>query len=79
MSRRGGAQGKKAPGTEFTWDAEPGGEADTAPTPLYPVCLLPGLALQTVPFLVHRSLKCPARRSLIVSIIRNTLSPLLGS
>jgi hypothetical protein len=51
MSRRGAPKGKKPPGTEFTWDADPGGEPDTAPTPLYPVCLLLGLALQeTVPF-----------------------------
>lgn len=48
MSRRGAPKGKKPPGTEFTWDADPGGEPDTAPTPLYPVCLLLGLALQEI-------------------------------
>lgn len=35
MSRFGKA--KRGPGAEFTWDADPGGEPDTAPTPLYPV------------------------------------------
>ena len=48
MSRRGAPKGRKPPGTEFTWDADPGGEPDTAPTPLYPVCLLLGLALQGI-------------------------------
>ncbi|KAJ6110038.1 hypothetical protein N7486_002273 [Penicillium sp. IBT 16267x] len=30
-------KGKRLPGAEFTWDADPGGVPDTAPTPLYPV------------------------------------------
>lgn len=41
MSRRGGggggARGKRLPGAEFSWQSEPGAEADTAPTPLFPV------------------------------------------
>ncbi|KAJ5462908.1 DNA-directed RNA polymerase IIIsubunit Rpc31fungi [Penicillium sp. IBT 31633x] len=41
MSRRGAPKGKKPPGTEFTWDADPGGEPDTAPTPLYPKYTVP--------------------------------------
>ncbi|PGH20334.1 hypothetical protein AJ80_03602 [Polytolypa hystricis UAMH7299] len=36
MSRFGAKRGKKLPGAEFTWDNEPGGEPDTAPTPLFP-------------------------------------------
>lgn len=31
------SKGKRLPGAEFTWDADPGGVPDTAPTPLYPV------------------------------------------
>lgn len=38
---RFGAKAKRLPGAEFTWETGPGGEADTAPTPLYPVCLFP--------------------------------------
>lgn len=38
MSRFGAKKGRKLPGAEFTWDTEPGAEADTAPTPLFPVC-----------------------------------------
>jgi DNA-directed RNA polymerase III subunit RPC7 len=38
MSRFAGKKGKRGPGAEFTWDTDPGGEPDTAPTPLYPVC-----------------------------------------
>jgi DNA-directed RNA polymerase III subunit RPC7 len=38
MSRFGAKKGRKLPGAEFTWEADPGGEADTAPTPLFPVC-----------------------------------------
>ena len=34
-------KGKRLPGAEFTWETDPGGEADTAPTPLYPVRLMP--------------------------------------
>lgn len=37
MSKFGGKRGKKFPGAEFTWDDDPGGEPDTAPTPLFPV------------------------------------------
>lgn len=37
MSRFGAKKGNRAPGAEFTWDADPGGVPDTAPTPLYPV------------------------------------------
>ncbi|KAL1968939.1 hypothetical protein VTN77DRAFT_773 [Rasamsonia byssochlamydoides] len=36
MSRFGGKNGKKPPGAEFAWTAEPGGEPDNAPTPLFP-------------------------------------------
>jgi DNA-directed RNA polymerase III subunit RPC7 len=36
MSRFGAKKGRKLPGAEFTWEADPGGEADTAPTPLFP-------------------------------------------
>ncbi|KAJ5287232.1 hypothetical protein N7478_002918 [Penicillium angulare] len=35
------AKGKRQPGAEFTWDADPGGEPDTAPTPLYPAYVVP--------------------------------------
>ncbi|KAJ5689079.1 hypothetical protein N7462_003471 [Penicillium macrosclerotiorum] len=38
---RFGAKGKRAPGAEFTWDADPGGVPDTAPTPLYPAYVVP--------------------------------------
>ena len=38
MSRFGAKNGRKLPGAEFTWDNDPNGEPDTAPTPLYPVC-----------------------------------------
>lgn len=38
---RFGAKTKRLPGAEFTWETGPAGEADTAPTPLYPVCCLP--------------------------------------
>jgi DNA-directed RNA polymerase III subunit RPC7 len=31
------SKGKRLPGAELTWDADPGGQPDTAPTPLYPV------------------------------------------
>lgn len=37
MSRFGAKKGNRAPGAEFTWDTDPGGVPDTAPTPLYPV------------------------------------------
>lgn len=37
MSRFGTKKGNRAPGAEFTWDTDPGGVPDTAPTPLYPV------------------------------------------
>lgn len=37
MSKFGAKRGKKLPGAEFTWDDDPGGEPDTAPTPLFPV------------------------------------------
>ncbi|KAL4890091.1 DNA-directed RNA polymerase III, subunit Rpc31 [Aspergillus ambiguus] len=36
MSRFGAKKGRKLPGAEFTWDADPNGEPDTAPTPLFP-------------------------------------------
>ncbi|KAL5342898.1 DNA-directed RNA polymerase III, subunit Rpc31 [Aspergillus crustosus] len=40
MSRFG--KGKKLPGSEFTWDTtDPSGEADTAPTPLFPKYAVP--------------------------------------
>lgn len=35
MSRA--ARNKKAPGAEFAWKSEGGGEVDTSPTPLFPV------------------------------------------
>jgi hypothetical protein len=60
MSRRGAPKGRKPPGTEFTWDADPGGEPDTAPTPLYPVCLLLGLALQEI--FLSKSINIPNAR-----------------
>ncbi|WEW56551.1 DNA-directed RNA polymerase III subunit C31 [Emydomyces testavorans] len=43
MSRRGGggARGKRLPGAEFSWQSEPGAEADTAPTPLFPKYKVP--------------------------------------
>ncbi|KAJ5146257.1 uncharacterized protein N7515_000821 [Penicillium bovifimosum] len=41
MSRRGAPKGRKPPGTEFTWDADPGGEPDTAPTPMFPKYTVP--------------------------------------
>ncbi|KAJ5575816.1 hypothetical protein N7535_002742 [Penicillium sp. DV-2018c] len=41
MSRRGAPKGRKPPGTEFTWDADPGGEPDTAPTPMFPKYSVP--------------------------------------
>ncbi|KAJ0415965.1 DNA-directed RNA polymerase III, subunit Rpc31 [Aspergillus carlsbadensis] len=42
MSRFGAKKGKKLPGAEFTWDTtDPSGEADTAPTPLFPKYTIP--------------------------------------
>ncbi|KAE8150009.1 DNA-directed RNA polymerase III, subunit Rpc31 [Aspergillus avenaceus] len=41
MSRFGAKKGRKLPGAEFTWDNDPSGEADTAPTPLYPKYTVP--------------------------------------
>ncbi|KAJ5191730.1 uncharacterized protein N7498_010715 [Penicillium cinerascens] len=41
MSRFAGKKGKRGPGAEFTWDTDPGGEPDTAPTPLYPAYVVP--------------------------------------
>ncbi|EER27299.1 hypothetical protein D8B26_006652 [Coccidioides posadasii str. Silveira] len=43
MSRRGGggARGRRLPGAEFSWQSEPGAEADTAPTPLFPKYKVP--------------------------------------
>ncbi|KAJ5177019.1 uncharacterized protein N7482_002896 [Penicillium canariense] len=41
MSRFGAKKGNRAPGAEFTWDADPGGVPDTAPTPLYPAYVVP--------------------------------------
>ncbi|KAF9890991.1 hypothetical protein FE257_005248 [Aspergillus nanangensis] len=41
MSRFGAKKGKKLPGAEFTWDADPNGEPDTAPTPLFPKFTVP--------------------------------------
>ncbi|KAJ5626827.1 hypothetical protein N7528_004254 [Penicillium herquei] len=35
------SKGKRQPGAEFTWDGEPGGAPDTAPTPLYPAYVVP--------------------------------------
>ncbi|KAB8237615.1 hypothetical protein ETB97_007895 [Aspergillus alliaceus] len=41
MSRFGAKKGRKLPGAEFSWDNDPTGEADTAPTPLYPKYTVP--------------------------------------
>ncbi|KAF3395845.1 hypothetical protein F1880_006799 [Penicillium rolfsii] len=41
MSRFGAKKGNRAPGAEFTWDTDPGGVPDTAPTPLYPEYVVP--------------------------------------
>ncbi|KAL4883344.1 DNA-directed RNA polymerase III, subunit Rpc31 [Aspergillus karnatakaensis] len=42
MSRFGAKKGKKLPGAEFTWDTtDASGEADTAPTPLFPKYTVP--------------------------------------
>ncbi|GAB1197482.1 hypothetical protein APSETT444_006776 [Aspergillus pseudonomiae] len=41
MSRFGAKKGRKLPGAEFTWDNDPNGEPDTAPTPLYPKYTVP--------------------------------------
>ncbi|KAK1145761.1 DNA-directed RNA polymerase III subunit C31 [Aspergillus melleus] len=42
MSRFGAKKGgRKLPGAEFTWDADPNGEPDGAPTPLYPKYTVP--------------------------------------
>ncbi|OJJ48902.1 hypothetical protein ASPZODRAFT_60873 [Penicilliopsis zonata CBS 506.65] len=41
MSRAGAKKGRRLPGAEFSWDADPGGEADTAPTPLFPKYSVP--------------------------------------
>ncbi|KAL3465858.1 DNA-directed RNA polymerase III, subunit Rpc31 [Aspergillus heterothallicus] len=42
MSRFGAKKGRKLPGAEFTWDTtDPSGEADTAPTPLFPKYAIP--------------------------------------
>ncbi|EAW12627.1 DNA-directed RNA polymerase III subunit C31 [Aspergillus clavatus NRRL 1] len=41
MSRFGAKKGRKLPGAEFSWETEPGGEADTAPTPLFPKYAVP--------------------------------------
>ncbi|KAE8329897.1 DNA-directed RNA polymerase III, subunit Rpc31 [Aspergillus sergii] len=41
MSRFGAKKGRKLPGAEFTWDNDPNGEPDTAPTPLYPKYTIP--------------------------------------
>jgi DNA-directed RNA polymerase III subunit RPC7 len=41
MSRFGAKKGNRAPGAEFTWDTDPGGVPDTAPTPLYPAFVVP--------------------------------------
>ncbi|KAK2766054.1 hypothetical protein FQN54_007569 [Arachnomyces sp. PD_36] len=41
MSRFAAKRGKKLPGAEFTWDDDPGGEPDTAPTPLFPKYKVP--------------------------------------
>ncbi|KAJ5104466.1 hypothetical protein NUU61_001813 [Penicillium alfredii] len=41
MSRAGAKKGRRMPGAEFSWDADPGGEPDTAPTPLYPKYVVP--------------------------------------
>ncbi|KAL4980177.1 DNA-directed RNA polymerase III subunit Rpc31-domain-containing protein [Aspergillus desertorum] len=42
MSRFGAKKGRKLPGSEFTWDGtDANGEADTAPTPLFPKYHIP--------------------------------------
>ncbi|KAL5043918.1 DNA-directed RNA polymerase III, subunit Rpc31 [Aspergillus fruticulosus] len=42
MSRFGAKKGRKLPGSEFTWDGtDANGEADTAPTPLFPKYNIP--------------------------------------
>ncbi|KAI9374947.1 DNA-directed RNA polymerase III, subunit Rpc31 [Aspergillus egyptiacus] len=42
MSRFGAKKGRKLPGAEFTWDTtDASGEADTAPTPLFPKYAVP--------------------------------------
>ncbi|KAL3474544.1 DNA-directed RNA polymerase III, subunit Rpc31 [Aspergillus californicus] len=42
MSRFGAKKGKALPGAEFTWDkTDPTGEADNAPTPLFPKYAVP--------------------------------------
>ncbi|KAI2960738.1 hypothetical protein CBS147322_703 [Aspergillus niger] len=41
MSRFGAKKGRKLPGAEFTWEADPSGEPDTAPTPLFPKYTVP--------------------------------------
>ncbi|KAL4807765.1 DNA-directed RNA polymerase III, subunit Rpc31 [Aspergillus unguis] len=42
MSRFGAKKGRKLPGSEFTWDTtDASGEADTAPTPLFPKYAIP--------------------------------------
>ncbi|RDW78731.1 uncharacterized protein DSM5745_05583 [Aspergillus mulundensis] len=42
MSRFGAKKGRKLPGSEFTWDGtDANGEADTAPTPLFPKYTIP--------------------------------------
>ncbi|KAG2412790.1 hypothetical protein HFD88_010347 [Aspergillus terreus] len=41
MSRFAAKKGRKLPGAEFTWDADPNGEPDTAPTPLFPKYTVP--------------------------------------
>ncbi|KAF7593795.1 hypothetical protein BBP40_010851 [Aspergillus hancockii] len=41
MSRFGAKKGRKLPGAEFSWDNDPNGEADTAPTPLFPKYSVP--------------------------------------
>ncbi|KAL4919478.1 DNA-directed RNA polymerase III, subunit Rpc31 [Aspergillus aurantiobrunneus] len=42
MSRFGAKKGRKLPGAEFTWDTtDANGEADTAPTPLFPKYAVP--------------------------------------
>lgn len=54
MSRFPARKGKRLPGSEFTWDNEPGGEADTAPTPLFPVrCFEALLAMVYWKYVVH--------------------------
>ncbi|KAJ5573612.1 uncharacterized protein N7459_008039 [Penicillium hispanicum] len=34
-------KGKRLPGAEFSWETDPGGVPDTAPTPLYPAYVVP--------------------------------------